>query len=126
MPRATWMKRAIGEISKLRQNLFGTFGRILSGHWNAPYVLGSSKVDYKLARELYFNTRNEYKLGAGFAKPTINTLAGFRVPFGLHEEARRHFTSNRPTTVHVSPPSYDGEIVMLVLRTTTYIREETG
>jgi hypothetical protein len=92
MPRAAWTKRAIGEISKLRLNIFGTFGRILSGHWNAPYVLESSKVDYKLARELYYNTNDDYKLGAGFAKPIINTLAGFMgVPhFRCKDEEAQH------------------------------------
>lgn len=74
---ANWFNKAIGEISKLRQNIFGQFGTIISGRWNIPYVLSDSRVDYSLARELYHNTRDEYKLGAGFAKPIINTLAGF-------------------------------------------------
>ena len=77
MARPAWLRKAVGEISKLRQSLFGKFGRIITDFWNAPYVLNSSKVDYQLARELYFNTKDEYKLGAGFAKPIINTLAGF-------------------------------------------------
>lgn len=72
-------QKAIGEISKLRLGTFGRFGRILfsSGGATVPYVLNSSKVDYKLTRELYRNTNESYKLGAGFAKPIINTLAGF-------------------------------------------------
>ncbi|GAW29588.1 phage portal protein, partial [Carboxydocella sp. ULO1] len=45
--------------------------------WNVPYVLNSSRVDYELARQLYHNTHDDYKLGAGFAKPIVNTLAGF-------------------------------------------------
>jgi hypothetical protein len=77
MVRQGWLKKAIGEISKLRQGLFGQFGTILTGRWNVPYVLGSSRVDYILARQLYHNTHDDYKLGAGFAKPIINTLAGF-------------------------------------------------
>jgi len=77
MARQGWLKKAIGEISKLRQNIFGQFGTILTGRWNVPYVLNSSRVDYKLARQLYHNTHDDYKLGAGFTKPIINTLAGF-------------------------------------------------
>lgn len=70
--------KAVGEISKLRLSSFGRFGRILfSGGASVPYVLNSNKVDYALTRELYHNTNEDYKLGAGFAKPIINTLAGF-------------------------------------------------
>ena len=77
MAKQGWFKKAVGEISKLRQNLFGQFGSLIGGHWNVPYVLNSSRVDYELARQLYHNTHDDYKLGAGFAKPIINTLAGF-------------------------------------------------
>ncbi len=77
MAKQGWLKKAVGEISKLRQSIFGQFGTILAGRWNVPYVLNSSRVEYELARQLYHNTHNDYKLGAGFAKPIINTLAGF-------------------------------------------------
>lgn len=77
MAKQGWLKKAVGEISKLRQSIFGQFGTILTGRWNVPYVLNSSRVEYELARQLYHNTHNDYKLGAGFAKPIINTLAGF-------------------------------------------------
>jgi len=77
MAKANWLKKAVGEISKLRQNIFGQFGTILTGRWDVPYVLNSTRVDYELARQLYHNTHDDYKLGAGFAKPIINTLAGF-------------------------------------------------
>jgi len=77
MAKQGWLKKAAGEISKLRQGIFGKFGTILTGHWNVPYVLNSTRVDYELARQLYHNTNDDYKLGAGFAKPIINTLAGF-------------------------------------------------
>ncbi len=77
MAKPVWMKKAIGEISKLRQGFFGKFGSLIGGSWNVPYVLNSSRVDYDLARQLYHNTHDDYKLGAGFAKPIINTLAGF-------------------------------------------------
>jgi len=77
MAKQGWLKKAVGEISKLRQGIFGRFGTILTGRWDVPYVLNSTRVDYQLARELYHNARDGYKLGAGFAKPIINTLAGF-------------------------------------------------
>ncbi len=77
MAKQGWLKKAAGEISKLRQGIFGKFGSLIGGSWNVPYVLNSSRVDYALARQLYHNTHDDYKLGAGFAKPIINTLAGF-------------------------------------------------
>ena len=77
MSKQGWLKKAVGEISKLRQGVFGKFGSLIGGHWNVPYVLNSTRVDYELARQLYHNTHDDYKLGAGFAKPIINTLAGF-------------------------------------------------
>ena len=77
MAKQGWLKKAVGEISKLRQGIFGRFGSLIGGRWNVPYVLGSSRVEYELARQLYHNTHDDYKLGAGFAKPIINTLAGF-------------------------------------------------
>ena len=77
MAKQGWLKKAVGEISKLRQGIFGKFGSLIGGQWNVPYVLNSSRVDYDLARQLYHNTHDDYKLGAGFAKPIINTLAGF-------------------------------------------------
>lgn len=63
--------RAIGEQSGLRVSRT-TGWRIGSG-----YKVDSSRVDYELARELYRNTNDRYKLGAAFAKPVVNTLAGF-------------------------------------------------
>lgn len=77
MAKQGWFKKAVGEISKLRQGVFGKFGSLIGGHWNVPYVLNSTRVDYELARQLYHNSHDDYKLGAGFAKPIINTLAGF-------------------------------------------------
>jgi len=81
-----WLRDAIGEISVLR-TLGGWFGS-----FNPGYMLDSSRVDYNLARELYNNTNDDYKLGAGFARPIINTTAGFMgVPhfshMGANEEA---------------------------------------
>jgi len=77
MAKQGWLKKAVGEISKLRQGIFGRFGALLTGRWSVPYALNSTRVDYDLARQLYHNTHDDYKLGAGFAKPIINTLAGF-------------------------------------------------
>lgn len=48
-----------------------------SGSASATYKLDSSKVDYKLARELYQNKHGSYKLGAAFIKPIINSTVGF-------------------------------------------------
>jgi len=63
--------RAIGEISALRRNFSWGFNFV------PKYTLDSSRVNYDLARQLYRNTADKYKLGAGFAKPIINTAAGF-------------------------------------------------
>ena len=70
-----WLNKATGEISKLRiRNWFFNVNNMYS----APYSLGiEGHVDYKRARDLYYNRDERYKLGAGFAKPIINTLAGF-------------------------------------------------
>ncbi|MBO8169335.1 MAG: phage portal protein [Thermoanaerobacteraceae bacterium] len=85
---AKWLKRAVGEISKLRDNIFNSLGwRIIGGTYGAPYRLNSSRVDYAKARALYDNTDDDYKLGAGFAKPVINTTVGFMgVPRFLSED----------------------------------------
>lgn len=74
---ANFLKKAIGEMSKLR-NRFASFGwGFLGGSFTAPYKLDSSRVDYTIARQLYDNTHDDYKLGAGFARPVINTTVGF-------------------------------------------------
>ncbi|MFA9457419.1 phage portal protein [Halalkalibacter sp. AB-rgal2] len=73
---ANWINKAIGEMSRLRTNI-GMFGWGVVGSWSRPYKLDSSKVDYQKARELYDNTDDEYKLGAGFVKPVVNTAAAF-------------------------------------------------
>jgi hypothetical protein len=68
-----WFNWPTGEMSKLRRN---TPVRVLGN--TAEYKLDSAdKVDYGLARDLYNNTNQKYKLGAGFAKPVINTTVGF-------------------------------------------------
>lgn len=65
------LTNAIGEISVLRNT------RALGFNFLPQYTLDSSRVDYELARQLYRNINDKYKLGAGFAKPIINTAAGF-------------------------------------------------
>lgn len=71
-----WITKALGEMSKLR-NYVGTLGWGITGSWSRPYKLDSSKVDHEKARGLYDNTIDDYKLGAGFVKPVINTTAAF-------------------------------------------------
>jgi len=63
----------VGEISVLRDSRVMAWGRQF---W-VPYTLNSTRVNYTLARALYANTEDGYKLGAGFAKPIVNTTAGF-------------------------------------------------
>lgn len=53
--------------------MFGFVG----GGAGQTYTLGSSRVDYAKARALYRNTDDDYKLGAGFAKPVVNTTVSF-------------------------------------------------
>ncbi len=78
MAKPRWLKWAVGEISKLRTSLVNSFGwSIIGGTYSQPYRLNSSRVDYAKARALYENTDDAYKLGAGFAKPIINTAVGF-------------------------------------------------
>lgn len=73
---ANFYKKAVGEMSKLR-NYIGNLGWNLIGGRVFSYKLNSSRVDYVLARELYHNTNDDYKLGAGFSKSVINTTVGF-------------------------------------------------
>lgn len=82
--RQSWLQRLIGEVSVLRRPESGwsSFGRLPS------YRIDQSRVDYALARRLYRNTDDKYKLGAGFAKPIVNALTGFiAVPQCHHPDA---------------------------------------
>ena len=73
MARPKWFKKAIGEISKLLAPMVSfTFGRS-----NSPYALNSQRVNYELTKQLYKNTNDNYKLGAAFARPVIDTTTGF-------------------------------------------------
>lgn len=91
--RETWWRHALGEINALRQQIWTV------SDYYVPYTLDSSRVDYQLARDLYRNTNEKYKLGAAFAKPIINTTAGFMgVPHFSHDDPdadqalEEHFT----------------------------------
>jgi hypothetical protein len=76
-----YLAQAVGESSIMRIVRESTFLPKYAAH----YSLGSSRVDYDVARGLYRNTVDKYKLGAGFAKPIINTTAGFMgVPIFNH------------------------------------------
>lgn len=87
---AKWWSKVIGEISALRQNLFNQLGwRIYGGSYTSTYVLDSSRVDAKLARALYYNEEEKYKLGAGFAKKIINSTVGFMgAPYIRHKDEK--------------------------------------
>lgn len=75
-----------GEISKLRQKV--SSWAISTGVLSRGYKLNSEKVNYELARSLYDNTDDNYKLGAWAAKPVINTTVGFMgIPrFNIEDE----------------------------------------
>ncbi len=45
--------------------------------FDSRYRLDLTEVDVELARSLYFNRDERYKLGAGFARPAINVPVGF-------------------------------------------------
>lgn len=45
--------------------------------FSSRYRLDTSEVDVELARSLYFNRDERYKLGAGFSRPAINVPTGF-------------------------------------------------
>lgn len=70
-----WWGRITGEISKLRTAVTGW--SIRTGRLGGGYKLNSSRVDYTLARQLYDNTADNYKLGGAFAKPVVNTTVAF-------------------------------------------------
>lgn len=68
----SWWGKISGEISKLRGGLLGVTAGSIGG-----YSLDTSKVDYEITKQLYYNTNDSYKLGAGFAKPIINNKVSF-------------------------------------------------
>lgn len=60
----------------MRQGVTAAFGRIL-GSPIGRYSLDETQVDYDMARALYDNTAEKYKLGAGFARVVINNRVAF-------------------------------------------------
>lgn len=109
----------IGEISVLRTFAQKTFG------FYTPYTLDSSRVDYELARALYRNTEDKYKLGAGFAKPVINTAAGFMgAPHFTHpdpeadQELERAFSRWVGKLLRINRNALrDGDVFVRIVRT---------
>jgi hypothetical protein len=89
--------------------------------FGTTYSLDTSTVDVALARALYQNTDPRYKLGAGFAKPSINVPVGFMgVPMFNAQgagDAQRLLQEHAPTwsgdilSAHVAL-FRDGEILL--------------
>lgn len=80
-----WIKRKVsGEMARI------------NGTTAMTYTLDSTKVDYKLARALYQNKSDKYKLGAAFVKPIINATVGFMgVPhFTIEDEEAQTLLDN--------------------------------
>jgi len=85
---ANWWRKAVGEMSALRDRVFGGLGwSFTTGTYGAVYKVDSSKVDVEKTRALYNNTEDSYKLGAGFAKKIVNATVGFMgVPHVTHAD----------------------------------------
>lgn len=64
----------LGDSSRLRKQ--GELPR-LELSFASTYNLVSARVDEKMARGLYQNTIDRYKLGAGFSRPAIDVPVGF-------------------------------------------------
>ncbi len=79
----------MGIIANLKYK-FGAIGEMMrtTGSIGQSYILDSSKVDYELARKLYQNKDDRYKLGSSFVRPIINSTVGFMgVPsFSVEDE----------------------------------------
>lgn len=68
----------MGLIKSIINKLIKPTGEMrTSGGSTGTYKLDSSKVEYELARSLYQNKHESYKLGAAFIKPIINSTTGF-------------------------------------------------
>lgn len=72
-------RNIFGEMaSKLRETLTTVASWIPGNPYlSGSYSLNTQKMKYQLTRQLYHNTADNYKLGAAFAKPIINTAVGF-------------------------------------------------
>lgn len=67
-------EKIIGEQSALRDY------SIINGYTQAfrdSYTVDNTNVNYSLCRQIYLNTHENYKLGAGFAKPIVNSIVAF-------------------------------------------------
>ena len=130
-----WLNTAQGEMSKLRM---ASWFFNVNNMYSAPYSLKiEGHVDYKRARDLYYNRDDNYKLGAGFAKPIVNTLSGFMgVPtFTCEDEAAQEdFDSFADNLVSVMQRVHqknlvDGEVFLRLVNlkadTTLYPENKT-
>jgi len=67
-------------LGKIKDFFTGETSTLLSytpgNLWN-DYYLNTGRMNYSLARSLYRNINDKYKLGAGFSKPVIDTTVGF-------------------------------------------------
>lgn len=93
-----------GEMSALRDaRMTGSFGSIFK-----DYSLDSSRVDYPLARSLYRNKEDRYKLGAWAAKPVVNTAAGF-----MGAPQFRHDDPEAQAAIDEGPNKWEGKFLRI-------------
>lgn len=79
------LKSFISSLFKKKPS--GEMMRSEGGSYGGVYSLNSSKVNYEVARQLYNNTKDDYKLGSSFVKPIINSTVGFMgVPHFITED----------------------------------------
>lgn len=71
--KSGWIRRAIGEMASRLKSAISSYATSKS----ITYKLNSGRVDYELSKQLYRNINDDYKLGAGFARPIINATVGF-------------------------------------------------
>lgn len=118
----SWIKRAVGELSRLRRQISTIVGSGFSS-----YKMDSRRVDYGLARSLYDNVDERYKLGAGFCKPIINVKAGFMGVPAFHSEDKEAedilsaFFSEQTSKMHRTHKKalFEGDCFVWLMRETT-------
>ena len=69
----TVLKKVVGEQSALRNYTFSSVYK----SFKDMYTIDKKEVNYSLARQLYLNSHENYKLGGGFCKPIINSIVSF-------------------------------------------------
>jgi len=95
-PNMATKLRKPGELPKLEPS------------FSSEYRLDSSKVNYDLARKLYYNQDQRYKLGAGFARPAIDVPVGFMgIPRLIAEDA----TSDAQSELDRHIKAWSGQII---------------